>query len=114
MLIKEDVSNAIRSYFIELVEKGRHEIDIADANADIQRIIEKLDANPWNPVEESLPSDERYILLSFDNYSGIDVGRYSEDENGGAFYPGDDDESYSSYGIFVNAWMELPERYKGK
>ena len=114
MLIKEDVSNAIISYFIELVEKGRNEVDIVDANADIQRIIEKLDANPWNPVEESIPSDDRYVLLSFENFSLPVVGRYEESEKGGAFYCGDEEETLVSQDLFVNAWMELPERYKGK
>lgn len=33
-------------------------------------------------------------------------------EEGGAFYPGDDETSYVKYGIFVNAWMPLPRSYK--
>ena len=37
---------------------------------------------------------------------------YEENDEGGTFYPGDDEKSYSSYGIFVNAWMPLPEPYK--
>ena len=66
----------------------------------------------WIPVGERLPDTDDYILLSFENYPLPDIGRYEEDENGGAFYIGDDDKSCSSYGLFVNAWQKLPERYK--
>ena len=58
----------------------------------------------WIPISEHLPEDESYILP--------DIARYEENDEGGTFYPGDDEESYSSYGIFVNAWMPLPELYK--
>lgn len=65
----------------------------------------------WIPVEERLPDDDEYILVSFSNYPNPDIGRYEWGEEGGAFYPGDDETSYVKYGIFVNAWMPLP-RYK--
>lgn len=41
-----------------------------------------------------------------------DIARYEEDDEGGTFYPGDDEKSYSSYGLFVNAWMSLPKPYR--
>ena len=66
----------------------------------------------WIPISEQLPEDESYILVSFENATMPDIARYEENDEGGAFYPGDDEKSYSSYGIFVNAWMPLPERYK--
>ena len=28
------------------------------------------------------------------------------------FYPGDEEETYASYGLIVNAWMPLPEPYR--
>lgn len=114
MIFKDELKNAVKEYFKSLVDKELDVWDMLSINSDLQRIIDDLDSHMWNPVEESVPVDEKYVLLSFENYSGIDIGRYVEDENGGAFYPGDDDESYVSYGIFVNAWMELPERYKEK
>lgn len=40
--------------------------------------------------------------------------RYEEDEEGGAYYIGDDDKPCASYGIFVNAWAELPKPYRDK
>ena len=66
----------------------------------------------WIPISERLPEDESYILVSFENFTLPDIARYEEDEEGGAFYPGDEEESYSSYGLFVNAWMPLPKPYR--
>lgn len=66
----------------------------------------------WIPISEQLPEDESYILVSFENATMPDIARYEENDEGGTFYPGDDEKSYSSYGIFVNAWMPLPEPYR--
>ena len=66
----------------------------------------------WIPVTERLPEDESYVLVSFENCSDTDIARYEENEEGGVFYPGDDECTYMQYGLFVNAWMPLPERYK--
>ena len=68
----------------------------------------------WIPVEEPLPEDDKYILLSFENFTVPLVGHYEKDEEGGAFYLGDEDESCVSYRLFVIAWMPLPEPYKPK
>ena len=71
----------------------------------------------WIPIEDRYPDvDEygcsKYILISFANYSLPVVGRYQvDDESGGNFYEGDDDKSLLSYGLFVNAWMDLPKNY---
>ena len=67
----------------------------------------------WIPVEERLPEDNHYILLSFTNFSLPLVGRYEKDLDGGAFYLGDCDEKDTciSMNLFVNAWMPLPEPY---
>lgn len=66
----------------------------------------------WIPCSERLPEDESYILVSFENATMPDIARYEENDEGGTFYPGDDEKSYSSYGIFVNAWMPLPKPYR--
>lgn len=68
----------------------------------------------WIPITERTPEDESYILVSFENATMVDIARYEEDDEGGRFYPGDDDEAYSKYGIYVNAWMPLPELYKSE
>lgn len=67
----------------------------------------------WIPVgqEEKKPPEEGYILLSFENCSLPEIGRYEGDETGGAFYAGDDEESCISMGLVVNAWRPLPEQY---
>ena len=74
--------------------------------------IQALKENTWIPCSERMPEDESYILVSFENATMQDIARYEENDEGGTFYPGDDEKSYSSYGIFVNAWMPLPESYK--
>ena len=73
---------------------------------------EKDRLGQWIPCSEKLPEDESYILVSFENATMPDIARYEENDEGGTFYPGDDEKSYSRYGIFVNAWMPLPEPYK--
>lgn len=82
----------------------------------------KEDARKWIPVldgEGQMPEvdDEgcsKYILLSFSNVTGYAIGNYKADENGGAFYDGDDTEPLTKIGVFVNAWMPLPEPYQGE
>ena len=68
----------------------------------------------WIPVEERLPEDDKYILLSFENFSLPLVWRYDEDTEGGAFYLGDcdDEDTCISMDLLVNAWMPLAEPYR--
>ena len=77
-----------------------------------EKALSMLKNIQWIPITERTPEDESYILVSFENYTGLDIARYEEDDEGGRFYPGDDDEAYSKYGIYVNAWMPLPEPYR--
>ena len=75
----------------------------------------KKNAVRWIPVTERLPDPESYILVSFENFSLPNIATYRVDEDGsGAFYPGDEDYTYLSAGVFVNAWMPLPEAYKAE
>lgn len=114
MIRKDELKSIIKEYFKSKVSEKVDTWDLVDICADLQRIIDELDSSIWNPVEESVPTDEGYILLHFENFSLPAIGRYQEDEDGGgAFYVGDDDENCLHYGLFVNAWMDLPERYKG-
>lgn len=67
----------------------------------------------WIPCSERFPDvnkdgESDYIMLNFSNYSLPIIGRYQVDD---AFYNGDDDKPLVSYGLFVNAWMPLPEPY---
>lgn len=77
-----------------------------------EKALSMLKNIQWIPITERTPEDESYVLVSFENATMVDIARYEEDNEGGRFYPGDDDEPYSKYGIFVNAWMPLPKRYR--
>ena len=81
---------------------------------ELAKIAIALQSQKWIPASERLPEDESYILVSFENSTMPDIARYEENNEGGTFYPGDDEVSYSNYGLFVNAWMPLPEPYKGE
>ena len=91
-----------KSLLAEAMEKLAKYEDAEDTNA----------LSRWIPCNERLPEDESYILVSFENCTMPDIARYEENDEGSTFYPGDDEKSYSSYGLFVNAWMELPKHYK--
>ena len=81
---------------------------------EVNRILaEEEKTGGWIPVTERLPEDDKYILISFENSTLPDIGRYEVDKDGnGAFYPGDDEKSYVEYDLFVNAWMPLSEPYR--
>lgn len=117
MLLYMDKDGTFREY------DQRNDIVIhCDSEEDKEWLMKKLESGDdaketnvlgkWIPISERLPEDESYILVSFENSTMPDIARYEENDEGGTFYPGDDEESYSSYGIFVNAWMPLPEPYK--
>lgn len=114
MIDEKLLSNAIRDYFVDKINTHQHEVDVVDCSADIQRMIVKLSGNGgWTPVDEGSPSDDRYVLLSFENFSVPIVGRCEHFEDGScAYYAGDEDESLISQELFVNAWMELPGKYR--
>ncbi len=81
------------------------------------KTIIKALGTEWIPVEERLPENDNYILLSFSNFSLPLIGRYEADnDGGGAFYLGDNDEGDTclSEDLYVIAWMPLPEPYRPK
>lgn len=73
---------------------------------------DKLD-NGWIPADQP-PKDDSYILLSFSNFDPPVVGRYGQDETGGAYYLGDCDEEDTcvNQDLYVNAWQPLPKPYR--
>lgn len=77
--------------------------------------IHALKATQWIPISERLPGAGEYILVSFANegFPLPDIAVYEVDSYGnGVFYPADRTVPYSLIGVFVNAWMPLPESYK--
>ena len=68
----------------------------------------------WIPMAKELPESADYVLMSFENFSLPAIGRYEvNDEGDGAWYLGDDNggDTCCSVGLFVNAWMPLPDPY---
>ena len=82
--------------------------------------LNRLNDLSWHPVMDgdgAMPpvnkhGESGYILLSFSNYPTVEIGEYREDNEGGTFYSWERDEPYTAHGIFVNAWMKLPERWE--
>ena len=81
-----------------------------------KKIVEKYKGNTgWIPVEQRLPENDDFILLSFDNFSIPMIGRYEElEDGGGSFYLGDcdEDDTCMANNLFVNAWMPLPKPFR--
>lgn len=110
------VTSALKSELLKLqfrqTEKPK---SISPLDYTIIAALIKVLKNRWHDINEELPEPGEYVLVSFEN-EGLtlpDIGRYeTEDDGSGAFYPGDDDASYASFGVFVNAWMPLPEIYR--
>ena len=111
----QDELDRIQTQTAEDFASAYHDaIEIVKQEAEKFGTDTNVGTNGWIPVEEELPETDKYILLSFSNFSIPCVGRYEEDENGGAFYVGDDDETCVSQDMFVNAWMNLPAPYQPK
>ena len=123
--MKTKIKVAIKEYFKSRFE-NRDDVqldawDMVDISVDVQNVIDHV--NVWNVInpddESTFPDDDRFVLVSFENFSVPQICRYHRDEDGGAFYLGDDyleenGKSLSQYGVVVNAWMELPICYKGE
>lgn len=90
---------------------------VADVLEMLDRLKDDLEQdekeNGWIPVSERLPDPDKYIAISLDNCDVPAIGRYTvDDEGGGAFKVGDQDESFLELNLFVNAWMPLPNPMK--
>lgn len=85
------------------------------------KLVQKLNAeekkHSWISVEERLPEEDEYVLMSFENFTLPAIGRYEINDKGdGAWYLGDCDEEDTciSEGLFVNAWIPLPKAYRAE
>ena len=96
----------------EAMEKLARLEDAEETVDAIEMWIHALKETQWIPCSERMPEDESYILVSFENSTMPDIARYEENDEGGTFYPGDEEETYAHYGLIVNAWMPLPTPYE--
>lgn len=56
-------------------------------------------------------SQDKTVIVNINNV--FSIARYTVDDNdGGTFRVGDEDDSFGEHGLYVNAWMPLPEPYK--
>ena len=70
--------------------------------------------NEWISINDRLPDPDIYILLSFEGYALLCVGIYTVDDEDNGTFRDDRDIPFTEYGMYVNAWMSLPEPYKGE
>lgn len=90
----------------------------ADQKVAIDRAIEIVESaegskekSGWIPISERLPEPGKYVLMRFKNFYLPKVGTYEiAEEGGGEFYMADDAEC-CTYGLYVDAWLPLPEPY---
>ena len=55
-----------------------------------------------------------YLISIFQSSQSQPLEDMTEDEEGGAWFIGDETESLVSQDMFVNAWMSLPEPYRAE
>lgn len=84
---------------------------------ELKEMLLRSERMKWRPAVNTPAVNEKgyseRILLNFANASIHEIGRYIEDGDGGcAYYIGNDTKPCSIYGLFVDALMPLPERYK--
>ena len=109
----KEVKKNLQCIMLNVNADGMGKQDSQEIGYDFDRAIKALEESRWIPIIEKLPEPEGYVLVSFENATLPDIARYEVDKDGnGTFYPGDDDASYISYGLLVNAWRPLPKPYR--
>lgn len=111
------IANDIKEYQIKVKELKEYLSKWPEDEEMVRAAEAEEAAAGWIPVAEKLPQSGKYVLMSFENFTLPAIGRYEvNDEGDGAWYLGDNDEGDTccSVGLFVNAWMPLPEPYKAE
>ena len=111
------IANDIKEYQIKVKELKEYLSKWPEDEEMVRATEAEEAAAGWIPVAEKLPQSGKYVLMSFENFTLPAIGRYEvNDEGDGAWYLGDNDEGDTccSVGLFVNAWMPLPEPYKAE
>lgn len=112
------VRKRLEQYKAELERQSQYKAGLPGSALDIvNTLLDDLEQNEkengWILVSEGLPDPDKYIAISLDNCDVPAIGRYTvDDEGGGAFKVGDQDESFLELNLFVNAWMPLPNPMK--
>lgn len=112
------VRTRLEQYKTEMENKSQYKHEFLGSAPDIvNTLLDDLEQdekeNGWIPVGERMPDPDKYIAILLDNCDIPAIGRYTvDDEGGGTFRVGDQDESFLELNLFVNAWMPLPEPYK--
>lgn len=110
-------------YSLKYKELGNNYFNVGYSSYSLENVIawknEYFDMIQWNEddgwisIDERLPDPDKHILVSFENFSLPMIGRYTvDDDDGGMFRAGDEDESFIEHDLYVNAWMELPKCYR--
>lgn len=113
----EKILGEIQKTESEYINEDHHpmfKLGAASIATEIKQIIYEHMNDNWIAVEEKLPENNDYILLSFDNCEIPIIGRYEDRREGGAFYLGDctGSDTCVAQDLYVTAWMPLPEPYR--
>ena len=112
------VRDRLKQYKDEYSKYGKYDglyvVDVLEMLDQLKDDLEQDEKeNGWIPVSERLPDQDKYIAISLDNCDIPAIGRYTvDDEGGGTFRVGDQEESFLELNLVVNAWKPLPEPYK--
>ena len=97
-----EVEGEIRKEKMKDCQPDRYDDGLMAATETVREYVEKMCKideaegkvdQSWIPCSERFPDGDRYILVSFENSTMPDIARYEENDEGGTFYPGDDEKS---------------------
>lgn len=86
---------------------------LAEAMEKLAKFEDEEESGGWIPCSERLPEDESYILVSFQNFTMPDIARYEENDEGGTFYPGDDEKIIFKLWNFCECLDAITEAIQG-
>lgn len=110
LISENELSRAIKNFFIGLIEQGKNVVEITECNAEIHKFIEAMpghEAIEWNDVEKvglPLVSDE-YMVMIFGAESPTCLHFDSED---GVFFEERIDLGEEITTYRVTHWAKLP------
>lgn len=89
---------------LAMIAKDKDQVTVSpDTVRALEEAVRFIDREKWVSVDERYPDNDRYILLSFENFTVPQIGRY-EDNN---FYVGNDMVPLIKQDLYVNAWKEI-------